>query len=498
MSFSSPEMRSTFAFKRRVGGSDRLPSFLGKAGGADEDDRRRAFSNLRTRFLLTTYAFLFVFSVVAFAQPPAAPSLPLLRTVAGDTVPARLHGIDADGYRFLTGPGVAEAIFLDANAEGVEERVVRDDELIRFGLGAERPRLPLVSLVDGSILAGELVSLGSEALLLDSQLYGELSLPLGLIRGIALRPPYDPAARDALLDRIARYDGSDDAVELTDGPTALGVWSPGVSTDVRPSGPVPFGTRLDRFFIETTSADKPLEYSRERVRAIFVAPAARSNVAERATAFAWWGFRDGTLLRVVSRTPGEDTVRAALACGLELTLEMDSVREEIALIESVGPHATPLSRLEGQAYRHTPLTGRTLPLGVDASSMGGRLRADGGYVATGIGMHARSRVVFAFDRAYRRFDAEVAIESSAVAEATDDTSAGQGGENRGSVFGAVYLLKEGSWSHSVETPIVRGGDSPYPLHVDVTGAQALMLVVEESDGADVLDRAAWLDARLVP
>ncbi|HEV7282702.1 MAG TPA: NPCBM/NEW2 domain-containing protein [Pirellulaceae bacterium] len=414
----------------------------------------------------------------------------LLRTTDGALPPpARLHGIEADGYRFLTGPGVAEAIFPDANAEGVDERTVRDDQLIRFGRGVERPRLPLVSLVDGSVLAGELVSLGREALLLDSQLYGELSLPLGLIRGIALRPPYDPAARDALLDRIARYDGSDDALELTDGPTALGVWSPGASTDVRPSGPVPFGTRLDRFFVETASAEQPLEYSRERVRALFIAPAARSGVADDAKAFAWWGFRDGTLLRVVDRTPGEETVRAAIACGLELTLELDQVLEDLVLIESVGPHAWPASRLEPQAYRHTPLTGRDLPLGIDASSIVGRLRVGGGYVATGIGMHSRSRVVFAFDRAYRRFQAELAVE---------DAAASIEGRTLGSVVGAVYLLKEGAWSRAVETPVVRGGGTSAPVNVDVAGAQALMLVVEEADGADVLDRAAWLDARLVP
>jgi hypothetical protein len=467
--------------------------------GVDEVDKRRAAG---VRVVLRLLASAFV--AMALQLPSAvaeeadvAPSPFLLRTVQDDAIPARLHGIDAEGYRFLTGPGVAEAIFPDATAEGIEQRTVRDAELIRFGLGVERPRLPLVSLIDGSILAGELVSLGREALLLDSRLYGELSLPLGLIRGIALRPPYDPAARDALLNRIAKYDGSDDAIELTDGPTAIGVWSPGASADVRPSGPVQFGTRLDRFFVETTSAERLLEYPRERVRAIFVAPAARSNVAERGTAFAWWGFRDGTLLRVVSRTTGDGTVRATLACGLELTLELDQVQEDLALIESVGSHATPLSTLEGQAYRHTPLTGRSLPLGVDASSMGGRLRAGGGYVATGIGMHARSRVVFAFDRAYRRFDAELTVEDSAVAEA-DDSSAGQGSANGGSLVGAVYLLKEGAWSRAVETPVVRGGDSPHLLQIDVTGAQALMLVVEEADGSDVLDRAAWLDARLVP
>ena len=159
------------------------------------------------------------------------------------------------------------------------------------------------------------------------------------------------------------------------------------------------------------------------------------------------------------------------------------------LIESLGPHATPLSRLDPQAYRHTSLTGRELPLGVDRSSVAGLLRSGGGYVRTGLGMHARSRVVFAFDRPYRRFVAELAVEDSASADA---------GSPRGSVVGSVFVLKDGAWSRVVQSPVVRGGDAPFAVRADVEGAQALMLTVEEAGGADVLDRALWLDARLAP
>ena len=46
------------------------------------------------------------------------------------------------------------------------------------------------------------------------------------------------------------------------------------------------------------------------------------------------------------------------------------------------------------------------------------------------------------------------------------------------------------------SPILRGGDPPVPVSVDLTGAKKLELVVDYADRADVLDHADWLDARI--
>ena len=46
------------------------------------------------------------------------------------------------------------------------------------------------------------------------------------------------------------------------------------------------------------------------------------------------------------------------------------------------------------------------------------------------------------------------------------------------------------------SPILRGGDAPVPVSVDVAGAKKLELTVDYADRADVLDRADWLNARL--
>ncbi|NLF10042.1 MAG: hypothetical protein GX594_18995 [Pirellulaceae bacterium] len=46
-------------------------------------------------------------------------------------------------------------------------------------------------------------------------------------------------------------------------------------------------------------------------------------------------------------------------------------------------------------------------------------------------------------------------------------------------------------------PILRDGEPPVPVEVDLTGAKRMELVVDYADRADVLDRADWLDARIV-
>ena len=56
----------------------------------------------------------------------------------------------------------------------------------------------------------------------------------------------------------------------------------------------------------------------------------------------------------------------------------------------------------------------------------------------------------------------------------------------------------GSWVLAYQSPIVRGGQPPLPISVDVSGAQRLALIVGFADRGDQLDYANWLNARLIP
>jgi hypothetical protein len=79
----------------------------------------------------------------------------------------------------------------------------------------------------------------------------------------------------------------------------------------------------------------------------------------------------------------------------------------------------------------------------------------------------------------QRFAAELAI---------DDSTAGGGSVQ-------FRVLVDGR--EKFASPILRGGDPPVPVSVDLTGAKKLELLVDYADRADVLDHADWLDARLL-
>jgi hypothetical protein len=115
--------------------------------------------------------------------------------------------------------------------------------------------------------------------------------------------------------------------------------------------------------------------------------------------------------------------------------------------------------------------------------LGGPLTVGGKRYLKGIGLHSAARLTYKFDRDYQRFEAEVALDDAA--------------KRRGSVAFSVYLDRDGKWAEAFKSGIVRGGEAPQPVSVDVRGAKGLTLTVDYADRGDELDYADWLDARLV-
>jgi hypothetical protein len=81
----------------------------------------------------------------------------------------------------------------------------------------------------------------------------------------------------------------------------------------------------------------------------------------------------------------------------------------------------------------------------------------------------------------RRFAAEVAIDDAAI--------------GRGSVVFRVLLLENGTWRSTYVSPVVRGGDVPLPISVELGNAEKIALEVGYADRGDERDYANWLDAR---
>ena len=98
-------------------------------------------------------------------------------------------------------------------------------------------------------------------------------------------------------------------------------------------------------------------------------------------------------------------------------------------------------------------------------------------------MHTTSRLAYDVS-GYRKFEAELSL----------DESAGL----RGSVIFKVVLQgNDNAWTTAYESPILRGGDPPLPISVELKGAARLALIVEFADRGDELDHANWLEARLI-
>lgn len=107
-----------------------------------------------------------------------------------------------------------------------------------------------------------------------------------------------------------------------------------------------------------------------------------------------------------------------------------------------------------------------------------RLRGLTGFTALGI--HAPDRLVFGFERPAIGFSTIVAV---------DDTAG-----RAGSVVVRVLAVNAaGETREAYKSPILRGGNSPVLIDLNLDNAVRLELVVEPADAGSVLDRTLWLD-----
>ena len=101
---------------------------------------------------------------------------------------------------------------------------------------------------------------------------------------------------------------------------------------------------------------------------------------------------------------------------------------DIAALQSLGGHFEYLSDFEKVDYRSVPYLSLEWPLARDHNVLGQPLMVDGKRYIKGLGMHSAARLTIKFERAYRRFDAEIALDDAA--------------KGRGSVVFGVYVERE--------------------------------------------------------
>jgi hypothetical protein len=204
----------------------------------------------------------------------------------------------------------------------------------------------------------------------------------------------------------------------------------------------------------------------------------RSKPADEWLVFS---FRHGSRVAARAWSAVDGAIQLTTVDGLKLTSKI----ADVAGIQSFGRHVTYLSDLEAKSYRHRPFLDLGWQFQNDRNTLGGRLHCGGRVFEKGLGMHSIAGLTYDLDRSYQKFEADLGI---------DDAT-----EAKGSVVFRVYVDDgSGEWTPKFQSTVVRGGDPPVPISVDLAGVRRITLIVDLADHGDEMDHAVWLDARLIP
>ena len=391
-------------------------------------------------------------SRAAAGEGPARPTL----STSGPPFSAAL--VAADGRGKLT------------FRSGGQLRTLPLAELVSWGSPGRITAHSQVLLADGGVLAAEIVSCDEERLRIDSDLFGELELPLQFVLGAIFHPPADARLGDRLVARLRAAAGRGQAEE--------GQAAPRQNSDrlILENGDELTGTiaAIAESSLRLKTPAGPVEIELARLVALNFNPSLLSDVRPRGS-YCLVGFSDGSRVAAAALEIDGASARVTLAGGRQWSAEAGAV----TFLQGFGGKAQYLSDLNEESYRHVPYLNLAWPFARDASIGGASLRAGGRTYLKGIGMHSAARLTFRLSPKFRRFEAEAAI---------DDEAAG-----RGSVVFRVFVDDREAY----KSPVIRGGLPPTPISVDVRGGKRLSLIVDFAERGDEFDRADWLDARLV-
>jgi len=401
---------------------------------------------------------------VSKTEPPQVPVLPQTWVpLACPVVPARPSRAEtrrASPAAKWAGVVVVMAIAVSVRADTLPPDPAEWVNLTRWGHPAEIEHGPIIVTRRGELLPVEGLALQGDRLRAQSPTLG----PMQLSRAALARIAFSPEAAERL--PAAREDAAEhDSVVLNNGDRIRGH----VATVEHAQG-------QRTSMVGVMAGDRLTEVPSDRVASIDLS--SRQNARQRMPVTElglWIGLRDGTLIRATSVEQDGDKLTINAPALEQLVAD----REAIVFIQPVGGRRVYLSDREPDGSTQVPYLSLAWPYRRDRCVSGEWLRAGGHRYLKGLGVHSAARLTYRLDETFVRFEAEIAI---------DDVTAG-----RGSVRFRVFVDGE----ERLTSEPIRGGERPVPIRVDLDGAERLDLIVDYAERAAVLDRADWLDARLI-
>jgi hypothetical protein len=168
-------------------------------------------------------------------------------------------------------------------------------------------------------------------------------------------------------------------------------------------------------------------------------------------------------------------IRLKPAWGAEISLPL----ERATRLSVLNGRLVFLSDLRPTEVQETPYFDEPRPFRIDRSQGGRALRLGGRIYSRGLGVQSRSALTYALAGSFQNFAAMIGI----------DSEVGNGG--------SVVFRVVGDERPLFESPVMRGGDPPVPVSVDVSGVLLLRLEVDYADHGDLADHADWAEARLL-
>lgn len=392
-----------------------------------------------------------------------------------------------------------ESIDQDGNITfraGEKLRVVAPRELAFWGRYRDSPTGPQFLLTDGSVIRADLLKLDQRWLVIGDAtglgrgLWEQSTIPRQAVRAIVWQPPAGKLERDLLMHELSSGQTADRLLLVGAESLSGRLISAPLAGSFLPADA---DAGRSAFSWQSIGQTEPLDVPAAKVRAIQFAGSPLENESSAARPpkpTLWIGCRDGSVVACLGASAQGGKLALKLAVGGELATvlghrsdEGESFFSEVTWVHAAGGNCHWLSDEKTLGYRHIPYLTVQWPYHNDRTARGGCLRAGGAVFPKGLGMHAASRLAYEVS-GYRRFEAEIAI---------DETSGSRGS----AVFKVLLQEDQGDWTPAYESPVVRGGDEPLPVSIDLKGAARLALIVEFADRGDELDQANWLSARLL-
>ncbi|MEM8946527.1 MAG: NPCBM/NEW2 domain-containing protein [Planctomycetota bacterium] len=383
----------------------------------------------------------------------------------------------------LVGQPTLEADFFRSNDAGSltfrvgdQTRDVLLNQLVSWATVRPNVTRGEILLVDGSqiVLADSWTGKPTWELLSDvvnvtTHSFGRINVPRNLVRAILINAPNGIVPRWRFLDERIKPMRSSSSLLLNSGDRWDGKQ---IASKISAAG-------QHLISIQSNITKQRLESQLTELSAIVLNP---SDANGRETVDLWIGTRDGSLLGAKSLVADDSELRIVLSCGVQLNSKRRN--GDVAYLRSTRSPIEYLSDRNDAKYRHEPYLSVEWPYRRDRNVLARPLRVGGQIYAKGLGVTTATRLSYLVDRSqYQRFVASVAIDTAAA--------------GRGSAIFRVYLRSGESWKLTFESPVVRGGDQPLPVTVDLEEATThLALVTDYADRGDELDYANWLDARL--